>query len=249
MQQFANLYNSFGTLFPDKEEEFIALAEQNYEIYESYFKEYNSLFNVYNIHDVLKMLSIIYNYYIDSTLTTSFEIFEDVNRRIYPFKYKNGAFRGMVLIPDWPNGSDEYECLKLNHVVDKLQMYFDLPDFKTQDLKLSSENDIIAVKHNVDVTINTVYATELEMYTHSTGVVDVVKLTSNGALENESEQPSDSSAEYIPVEDPDKPEPLDDDLIWIDLDEEGFKDTGSDVMWVTFDDNAQYSFSMPNVIK
>lgn len=37
--------------------------------------------------------------------------------RIPVMKYPNGAFRGIVLIPDWPEAEDyEYSTLYINHV-------------------------------------------------------------------------------------------------------------------------------------
>ena len=40
-------------------------------------------------------------------------------------KYPNGAFRGIVLIPDWPSKTDDYEYASLwvNHIKSKVKLY------------------------------------------------------------------------------------------------------------------------------
>jgi hypothetical protein len=44
-------------------------------------------------------------------------------------KYPNGAFRGIVIIPDWPtNGSTEYESLWINHISDTVTLYKPVED-------------------------------------------------------------------------------------------------------------------------
>lgn len=50
---------------------------------------------------------------------------EDVHKRIPLMKYPNGAFRGIVLIPDWPNKTDDYEYASLwvNHIKSKVKLY------------------------------------------------------------------------------------------------------------------------------
>jgi len=40
-------------------------------------------------------------------------------------KYPNGAFRGIVLVPDWPTNTDDYEysSLWINHIKSKVKLY------------------------------------------------------------------------------------------------------------------------------
>jgi len=93
------------------------LKEQYEEIYKKYF---GGLLEGYNIYDIFKILQDMKNYilYI-MTINGPSYCFEDFNKRILNVKYPNGAMRGVVLIPDWPNDSDyDYSVLWVNHVAD-----------------------------------------------------------------------------------------------------------------------------------
>lgn len=55
---------------------------------------------------------------------------EDFAKRIYNQKYFNGAFRGIVLIPDWPSDLDDYSVLRVAHVPDYIykQQKIEIPE-------------------------------------------------------------------------------------------------------------------------
>ena len=50
---------------------------------------------------------------------------EDRHLRVPVMKYPNGAFRGIILIPDWPVNTDDYEyaSLWINHIKSKVKLY------------------------------------------------------------------------------------------------------------------------------
>ena len=50
---------------------------------------------------------------------------EDKHLRIPLMKYPNGAFRGIVLVPDWPTNTNdfEYASLWINHIKSKVKLY------------------------------------------------------------------------------------------------------------------------------
>lgn len=97
------------------------LIEQYGDIYAKYF---DGLLAGYNIYDIFKILQELKNYilYIVSINGPSY-CFEDFNKRILNFKYPNGAMRGIVIIPDWPNDTDyDYSVLWLNHIADQVEI-------------------------------------------------------------------------------------------------------------------------------
>ena len=77
-----------------------------------------SLYNI--INDIKTRINELNAYYRDF-----YWLREDRHKRIPLMKYPNGAFRGIVLIPDWPSKTDDYEYASLwvNHIKSKVKLY------------------------------------------------------------------------------------------------------------------------------
>ena len=91
------------------------------QIYQKYFTKHLSL---YNIYDIVKVLDAIKDFIFKMMNSVGpSNCYEDLNRRIGNVKYPNGAMRGIVLIPNWPN-DEEYDSnvLWVNHVADQLEV-------------------------------------------------------------------------------------------------------------------------------
>ena len=90
----------------------------------------NDLFNKYDISNIEKIRDIISD--IKNKLSELSEYYkefywlrEDKHLRIPLMKYPNGAFRGIVLVPDWPINTDDYEyaSLWINHIKSFVKLY------------------------------------------------------------------------------------------------------------------------------
>ncbi len=104
--------NSFieGTVFDNK-------------IFDNY--DTNNLDIIKNILLEIRAIQDHYNEY----FPTQIWLIEDKHRRIPLMKYPNGAFRGIVLVPDFPRDSDyEYSSLWVNHVKDMVTLYKETDD-------------------------------------------------------------------------------------------------------------------------
>lgn len=104
--------NSFieGTVFDNK-------------IFDNY--DTNNLDIIKNILLEIRAIQDQYNEY----FPTQIWLIEDKHRRIPLMKYPNGAFRGIVLVPDFPRDSDyEYSSLWVNHVKDMVTLYKETDD-------------------------------------------------------------------------------------------------------------------------
>ena len=77
---------------------------------------------IYNIVEAIKaLINESKDYYQDL-----YWLKEDIRKRIPLMKYPNGAFRGIVVIPEWPvNNSEDYEysSLWINHVKSYVKLY------------------------------------------------------------------------------------------------------------------------------
>lgn len=97
-------------------------------LWEKYLKVYYTSENPpYFMHDIVKIYEEMYNYIIQVNNNNSpSACYEDIHRRINSVKYPNGAMRGVVLIPVWPNDSDyDMSVIWVNHVADTLDI--DIP--------------------------------------------------------------------------------------------------------------------------
>ena len=94
----------------------------------------NKIFDNYDtnnldiIKNILLAIRAIQDQY-DEYFPTQMWLIEDKHRRIPLMKYPNGAFRGIVLVPDFPRDSDyEYSSLWVNHVKDMVTLYKETED-------------------------------------------------------------------------------------------------------------------------
>ena len=94
----------------------------------------NKIFDNYDtnnldiIKNILLAIRAIQDQY-DEYFPTQMWLIEDKHRRIPLMKYPNGAFRGIVLVPDFPRDSDyEYSSLWVNHVKDMVTLYKETDD-------------------------------------------------------------------------------------------------------------------------
>ena len=94
----------------------------------------NKIFDNYDtnnldiIKNILLAIRAIQDQY-DEYFPTQIWLIEDKHRRIPLMKYPNGAFRGIVLVPDFPRDSDyEYSSLWVNHVKDMVTLYKETDD-------------------------------------------------------------------------------------------------------------------------
>ncbi len=96
-----------------------------------YFDFINDDKHSYDSENLLKVYNVILSLkdFIDENenyYKNAYWLKEDVHRRIPMMKYPNGAFRGIVLIPDWDsNGSTDltYRSLWINHVKSQVKLY------------------------------------------------------------------------------------------------------------------------------
>ena len=114
---FLPCFDEYGNLI--NEDKFNLLRQKYPEVYEKYF---SGLLKGYNINDIIEILKEIKRYilYVLSINGPSY-CFEDFNKRILNVKYPNGAMRGIVLIPDWPEDA-ETSVLLLNHIADQVEI-------------------------------------------------------------------------------------------------------------------------------
>lgn len=85
------------------------------------YGDYSQLDIIINIvEDIQSNIDEYINYFNDF-----YWLIEDKNRRVPLMKYPNGAFRGIVLIPDWPTNTDQYDnaSLWVNHVKSQVKLY------------------------------------------------------------------------------------------------------------------------------
>lgn len=95
------------------------------------------LFNHYDIDNI----EIIYNIIneiklkvddLDDYYKKFYWLKEDSHKRVPLMKYPNGAYRGIVLIPDWPEKTDDYEhaSLWVNHIKSEVKLYIPVKHHK-----------------------------------------------------------------------------------------------------------------------
>jgi len=92
------------------------------EFFETYLYDIENMNKIYSIVESIKdMIDELVDYYQDV-----YWLIEDRRLRIPLMKYPNGAFRGIVIVPEWPtNNSEEYEykSLWVNHIKPTVTLY------------------------------------------------------------------------------------------------------------------------------
>lgn len=186
LKKFAEFFDDEGKLIERYQMMFITTANLYNDIYSYYFGHEGSICTVYNIHDILSMLGAVSAYMNESNVSGPYEMIEDYEKRLYPQKYPNGAFRGIVLIPDWPGDSDDYEALKLNHVADHIvvEEKIDVPEDMHIEGYICNECKDVFIKHLAEVQVNTLLQSELEVYNECGCCKPVRKVVSNSTMNN-----------------------------------------------------------------
>lgn len=119
LNRFAELFTELGELKDGSQPMFETLSHLYNDVYTYYWGNEYSILNKYNINDIIEILNEISEYVAKSNIIGRPRImYEDFAKRIYNQKYFNGAFRGIVLIPDWPSDLDDYSVLRIAHVPD-----------------------------------------------------------------------------------------------------------------------------------
>lgn len=111
-----------------EEEEMYWLTKANIAIQNTVYDA--DLFNEYDINNIEAIRNIINDIKLkfkdlDEYYKDFYWLKEDKHLRIPLMKYPNGAFRGIVLVPDWPTNTDDYEysSLWINHIKSKVKLY------------------------------------------------------------------------------------------------------------------------------
>ena len=136
--QFLSCFDQLGNLIFKKQ--FDILSQQYPEIKYKYF---NEEFMKYNIHDIVKILELIKEYVFETkTVSGPNNCYEDITMRINNIKYPNGAMKGCIVIPEWPN-TDEVEnmVLLMHHVSDKVEISVPV---KVEDLNKYFKGNVVS---------------------------------------------------------------------------------------------------------
>lgn len=115
---FDKEYEYGKLLFPKQFEE---LCEHYKEIS---YKFFNDVFMQYNIFDLIEIFDkfVEYIYSVRSNNGPN-NCYEDLNRRVEGIKYKNGAMKGCVILPEWPDSETvEHNVLLAHHVSDQIEI-------------------------------------------------------------------------------------------------------------------------------
>jgi hypothetical protein len=185
INRFAECFDDNGIIIESKQAIYTLLKTTYPEIYEYYFGNQYGILNKYNIHDIIKMLNIISNYIYNSNVSGPYILDEDISKRIYNQKYENGAFRGMVLVPDWSSSSDGFSVLKLSHVSDYINMFEKVQISKNLKIEgISKEYSYVYIKRRAEVKINTLLQSEYDIYNRNecSCNIPIKKITSNDTL-------------------------------------------------------------------
>lgn len=184
LEKFAELFNDVGELPEKNYQQFSLLAAMYNDIYTYYFGLDGSLCRKYNIHDLLKILNSIAAYVHNSNVAGPYELIEDYSKRLYPQKYPNGAFRGVVMIPDWPN--EQCDALKIAHVADTVIVneQIQLPRGMRLEGYVCNGCKDVFIRHEADVKVNCLLQSELEVYNTCGCCLPVRKVVSNDGVYN-----------------------------------------------------------------
>lgn len=178
---FLVLFNEYGECIDEQALE--ELAGQYPEIYDKYFSE-DSILSEYNIHDLVEMFDYIMNYIFSSKINGPHFLLEDLNKRVNAFKYPNGAMRGIVIVPDWPETEDaDYKVLLVNHVADQVETMIPV---KVESLRRYFGEDInsqyratLYERAIATVKINALIPEEKTLYIEDENALPLNDITSN----------------------------------------------------------------------
>jgi len=184
LKRFAELAGPDGIILDENYQTFVSVAHIYPDIYAYYYGLDGSLCTKYNIHDLMKIISAVSAYVNNSNVAGPYELIEDFDKRIYPQKYPNGAFRGVVLIPDWPG--DGYEALKIAHVADSIIVNERVAvpkGMRVEGYVCNGCKDVF-IRHEAEVKVNCLLQSELEVYNECACCWPVRKIVSNDGIYN-----------------------------------------------------------------
>ena len=164
--KFLIFFDHYGMLIEEYATKFSLLCALYPDIYAYYWGNNYSILNVYNIHDIYMLLLEISKYVHQSNVSGPYMLVEDYCKRIYNQKYPNGAMRGVLIIPDWSEFSDEFSVLKVAHVSDYINLdeKIELPkDMHVEGFVCNECVDVYRKVRSV-VKINTLLQSEYEVY-------------------------------------------------------------------------------------
>lgn len=185
LKEFESCFDALGEIIDDQIQNFSYLSSIHNDIYAYYWGNDNySILNNYNIHDIISMLVDISNYILNSNVHGPYVLEEDYDRRLYNQKYQNGAFRGMLLVPDWNSATTDQSVLKLAHVSDYINIdeKIEVPEkYRVEGFWCNNCVNLYR-KVKANVKIDTLLQSEYEIYKACDCDTPVRKITSNDSL-------------------------------------------------------------------
>lgn len=228
LKEFEKCFDESGVLMDEWQQMFVTLGHMYPDIYAYYFGMTGALLYKYNIHDIVKMLGQVSAYIHESNVVGPYKLVEDFDKRLYPQKYPNGAFRGIVLVPDYPSAEDagveKFAALRLAHVSDSIivEEKIQLPqDMHIEGYICNGCKDVF-IKHRAEVKVNTLLQSELEIYRKCDCALPVRKVVSNEGLNKGYEDDVWTQALHKPVDNDDlwtNSTSHSDDNVWTDAPE------------------------------
>lgn len=183
---FLPCFETDGTLiFPKRF--YDVLVKKYPEIYQKYFTGTLSKYNIYDIYNILVEIKE-YLFKAKNSSGPSYCL-EDINRRINPIKYPNGAMKGIVIVPQWPDDEDYDTCvLWLNHVADKVEVCIPV---SVEQLNQYFNGNVISNKRArlfekslATVQINAIIPTERQRYIEDEDNLPLNDISSNDGFSN-----------------------------------------------------------------
>lgn len=184
LEKFLQFFDHLGNIIEGTETKWSLLCTMYPDIYAYYWGNEYSILNTYNIHDIFMLLLEISKYVHQSNVSGPYMLVEDYNKRILNQKYPNGAMRGLVLIPDWSEFTDEFSVLKVAHVSDYVNLDEKIEIPKNMHVEGFVCNECVDVYRKVrsTVKINTILQSEYEVFKACDCFCPVRKVVSNESL-------------------------------------------------------------------
>ena len=182
---FLSCYDEFGNLLFPKQLEI--LQEKYPEITQKF---YDDVLTEYNIYDLIEIYNEFKKYIFNAKASTGpNNCFEDLNKRVNNIKYHNGAMKGCVILPEWPDNSDyEYNVLLVHHVSDQIEISVPV---EIEQLNKYLNGNLVS-KHNTRlyekaiayVQINALIPDEKSLYIQDDTNLPLNDITSNDGFTN-----------------------------------------------------------------
>ena len=179
------------------------------------------LFNDYDIDNIEKIYDIINE--MKSKMDEMKEYYknfywlkEDRHRRIPLMKYPNGAFRGIVLIPDWPtNNSEDYEysSLWINHIKSFVTLYELTPDLQYLPKRVGVLSAATLLKEEKQFRTQNPKFNNVSVDNNVSELMDGINENERVPETPEQQEIDDIDTDYLDPYRPDKE--IQDDLMWM----------------------------------